>query len=138
MKRLMIACVLSLLPTLAQAQTIEKWTLKVYQVGAAAPLQAPTDLLAANVTCNQTPPSATASTVNPTKVVFDDPNVSGKVCIWTDPGTGPLGSLPFGALTYEATLTASNTAGASPESARASFTRPGLPPSVPTGIRLVK
>lgn len=133
---LTLACLL--LPSLAQAQTITSWQLRIYNVGAPAPISAPTDLLAANVVCNQAPPPATASTVNPTRVVFDDPAVTGKVCQWTDAGTGPLASMPFGALTYEATVTAVNVAGSSPESVRASFTRPGLPPGVPTGLRFAK
>lgn len=126
-----------LLPAFVQAQPVQKWTLSIYNVGAQTPISAPTELLAANVTCNQTAPTST-NTVNPTRVVFDDPNVAGKVCIWVDPGTGPLASMPFGASSYEGTLTATNAAGTTAESARAPFTRPGLPPGVPMAVRFIK
>jgi hypothetical protein len=116
-------------------QQITVWTLRIYTVGAAVPLSTPTDLLAANVVCNQPAPPASPS-INPTRVIFDDPQNIGRVCLWTDPGTGPLQSIPFGALTYEATLTATNVAGTSAESNRAPFTRPGLPPGIPTALKL--
>ena len=44
----------------------------------------------ASVTCNQAAPTGTVTTRNPNKVVFDDPANSGKVCVYTDPGDGPL------------------------------------------------
>lgn len=113
------------------AQSIDKWPLRIYNTGAPSPLST-TDLLAANVVCNQVDPGGTA--VNPNKVVFDDVSNAGKVCIWTDPGTGPLSTVPIGG-SYEATLAAVNVGGSSAESARVPFTRPG-PPSVPTGVRL--
>ena len=118
----------------AHAQTIDRWSLKIFNVGATAPLST-TDLLAANVVCNQAPPPPGPS-INPTRVVFDDPLIAGRACIWTDTGTGPLFAVPFGG-SYEASLTATNAAGTSGESIRASFTRPGLPPCVPLGFRLV-
>jgi hypothetical protein len=129
--------VLLLVPSGASAQAVDKWTLRIYLTGAASPLSAPTDLLAASVLCNQ-PSPVVGVPVNPTRVVFDDPVNVGKVCIWTDPGTGPLLSLPFGVGGYEGTLTA--TADGLPpslESVRAPFTRPGLTPGVPTGLRFV-
>lgn len=136
-RAVLIALILSLLPALAQAQTISSWQLRIYNVGAATPISAPTDLLTANVQCNQNAPSSTNS-VNPTRVVFDDPNVAGKVCIWVDPGTGPLSSMPFGASSYEGTLTATNAAGTTLESGRAPFSHPGQVPNVPAGLRLVR
>jgi hypothetical protein len=136
MKWLTALLALLALPTLAQAQTIDKWTFRVYLAGAAAPQQPPLDLLAANVVCNQAPPTTT-STVNPNKVVFDDIVTVGRVCIWTDPGTGPLFAVPFGG-TYEGTLTATNIAGTSAETPRVPFSRPGFAPIVPSGLRLLR
>lgn len=121
-------------PARADAQTIIRWTIRVFNAGAAQPLSAPTDLLAVNVICGVTAPAVTAAP-NPQKAAFDDPVNAGKFCVWTDPGTGPLLSTPFGG-TYEATLTATNAAGTSPESVRASFTHPGAVPPVPTGLLL--
>lgn len=120
----------------AHAQPISKWTIRTYSAGAPAPLSAPVDLLAANVTCNVDPATITPGP-NPAKAGWDDPVNFGKLCVWTDPGTGPLLSTPFGG-TYEATLTATNSAGTSAESARAPFTHPGVAPPVVTGLRLGK
>lgn len=117
-------------------QVISAYPLRIYNVGAASPLST-TDLQATAVVCNQAAPTTT-STINPTKVLWDDPDNVGKVCIWTDPGTGPLASLPFGATSYEATLSATNTAGTSPESNRAPFSHPGVSPGARTGLKVVK
>ena len=127
-------CAVVLCPSLVSAQAITAWTLRIFNTGAPVALST-TSLLAANVVCNQAPPPA-GSAVNPSRVVFDDAITLGRVCIWTDPGAGPLFSVPFGGA-FEASLTATNIAGTSAESARASFTRPGLAPGVPMGVRLV-
>ncbi len=136
MKRFVIALSLILFASSAHAQSIVRWTIRIYNQGAPSPLTTPVDLLAANVTCNLDP-ATVISGPNPTKAVWDDPAAVGKVCVWTDPGTGPILSTPFGG-TYEATLTATNSAGTSAESARAPFTHPGLVPPVVTGLRLGK
>lgn len=120
----------------ASAQNISKWTLSVYNVGAPQPLSPPTDLLVANVLCNVAPPSIVAAP-NPSKISWDDVQNVGKVCVWTDSGTGPLLSTPFGG-SYEATLKATNSAGTSAESTRAPFSHPGVAPSAPTGVLLGK
>jgi hypothetical protein len=136
MRRLLIMLAVVLMASTAFAQTISKWTMAVYNVGAAQPISAPTDfVLGSNLACGIDPATVMVSAANPMKALWDDPAVTGKVCVYTDPGTGPLLSTPFGG-SFEATLTASNSAGTSPESARAPFTRPGLPPSAPTGLRL--
>lgn len=146
MKRLLFTLLLSVLPALAQAQTIDKYVLKLYLTGATAPLSAPTDLLASGFVCNQAPPAATTPTVNPTRIVMDDvafplpPSPQARVCIYTDAGAGPLFSLPFGTASYEGTLTPANSAGiGDKESNRAPFSHPGNPPGVPlTGVRFIK
>jgi hypothetical protein len=97
------------------------------------------DLPIASIVCNQTAPAPTSGTVhNPTKVVYDDPAVSGKVCIYTDTGTGPLLSLPLGATVYTATAAFVNSVGAGPVSAVSNpFDHPGTAPTVaPTGLRV--
>jgi len=150
MKRLCFVCsVFSVffvfLASLASAQTITSYQLKIYLVGAATPISAPTTLPVASFVCNQAPPAPTAPTANPTRIVIDDvafplpPSPAARVCIYTDAGTGPLLSLPFGTANYEGTLTATNAAGSSSESVRSSFTRPGLQPGAPpTGVRFIK
>lgn len=121
-------------PSIAHAQT--KWTLRVYTVGGSTPVIAPVDLPSANVGCGQNMPPA-GSTINVEQVVFDDPTIAGKVCIWADPTSSHvLATIPESNDPYEATLTASSATMASLESARsAPFTMNSAPP-VPTGVRL--
>lgn len=127
---------LSALP--AQAQVPIKWTLAIYNSGGTAPIVPLFDIPFPNVTCGQTDPGGVA--VNPTKVVFNDVNAVGKVCVWIDPQTpmSPLLNVPMGTAPYEATLTVTTAGGTSPESARASFTRPGVVLGAPTGLKLVR
>lgn len=129
----LLACVVGL-PRPVSGQSITSWTLRVYNQGAQLPLST-TTLLPISVMCNQAPPAAGPAT-NPSRVVWDDGANAGKVCIWTDPGTGPLFSVPFGG-TYDGTLAAINSAGTSPESVRAPFTRPGSVPASPSGLRFL-
>lgn len=118
------------------APPIIDYTFRVYNVGAPAPLLAPLVIPFGNLTCNQTksvPPFPPYT--QPKTVEFDDPINLGKSCVYTDPGTGLLFSVPFGG-TYEATLSARNSAGSSAEGGRGPFTRPGSVPGVPTGLRI--
>ena len=123
-----------LCPSVASAQAITNWTLRIFNVGNPIPLST-TILLASTVVCNQAPPPA-GSSVNPSRAIWDDVNNAGRVCIWTDPGNGPLSLVPFDG-SYEASVSATNSAGAGEQSLHASFTRPGLAPGAPTGVRLV-
>jgi hypothetical protein len=134
MRRLSLAFVFVLFPMLLSAQPITTYTLKTYNVGAPSPIQTFT-FQASAVVCNQANP-AIGVTANPTKVVWDDTVNAGKACIWTDPGTGPLFSVPFGGQ-YEGTLSQTNSAGTSVESARAPFTRPGTVPAPIVGLRFI-
>jgi hypothetical protein len=115
------------------AQTVESYQIKYYNVGAPAPLQQGDVFLAPAAVCNQTPP-ATINTVNPTRVIWDDPANVGKVCVYAVPTGGTLPSLPVG--TYEGTLTAFNSIGQA-ESARAPFSRLSGP-AAPTGLRVIR
>ena len=134
------AIVIGLAASPAAAQTIDGYRLNVYPAGA-APTATPTtffDFLTGAITCNLAPtPPVTGVPVNPSRVEWDDPNVTGRICRWTDDGKGPLFSVPFGA-SYEAGLQAFNAAGRGPESNRAPFARLAAPAIVPTGLRLIR
>lgn len=136
MKRFVFALVVCfLVPTLGAAQSpATSYVAKYYQQGATAPVQSETFQVAATV-CNLVAPPATASTVNPTKLVWDDPTNVGKVCQFVEPTSGPLFSVPLG--TYEATLTAVNSAGSSAESNRAPFSKVAAP-GTPVNLKAVQ
>lgn len=129
--RLWLLVCLILVPISAAAQTIDSYQAKYYNAGAPSPVQTESFPVSA-ASCNQAPPVIT-STVNPSRVVWDDPANPGKVCIYSAAPSGPLFSIPVG--NYEGTLTAINAAGASAESARVPFSRLAVPP-VPTGVRV--
>lgn len=129
--------VLLLLPIALTAQAPSSYIIGYYQPGAPQPIQTFT-FQASAVMCNQPSPAVgtPSVSVNPTKAVWNDPDNAGKVCLWTDPGTGPLFTAPIPG-TYEATLKAVNAAGTGPESNRAPFSRLGLP-AVLTGFRVTQ
>lgn len=136
----LIIALLLLLAAPAAAQTIDGYRLNVYPQGAAAGATPTTffDFLNTAITCNLAPtPPSTAVPVNPTRAEWDDPNVTGRICRWTDDGKGPLFAVPFGG-NYEAGLQAFNDAGRGPESNRAPFRRLAAPAIVPTGLRLIR
>lgn len=89
--------------------------------------------------------SSTTSCVNPTGTVpnptgFQYKINTGDTNCWkyTDPGNGPLLSLPIGGTTYTATLAYVNSNGAGPASAVSNpFSRPGTVPTVAPVILLV-
>jgi hypothetical protein len=131
---------LALLAAPAQAQNIDGYRLNIYPAGAADGATPTTffDFVNSATTCNLVASAPTAGTpVNPTRVEWDDPNNTGRVCRWTDPGTGPLFAVPFGS-TYDARLQAFNAAGRGPESNRAPFSRLAAPATVPTGLRVIR
>lgn len=133
-----LALALLVLAAPAGAQSVDKWQLRIYLTGAVAPLQAPADLLAANVSCGL-PAALTGVPVNPDKAGWTNPNGSGN-CRWDDPG-GPgavLLALPFGATSYQATLQAWASTLFSAETPRFSFTRPGVTPAVPLNFQVVR
>lgn len=125
---------LLLLPSSLSAQTIESYAAKYYATGASQPLQTET-FTVAQVSCNLVPSPVGTPTVNPTRLEWDDPAVAGRVCRRVSAGSGSLPSLPFGS--YEATLSAINAGGSSPESARSPFSRAVVAPGAPTGLRAV-
>lgn len=133
MKKSLVLAVL--FGTVVYAQPTTSYTFNIYNTGASSPLSS-TVIQAANVQCNQTPPTST-NTVNPTNFSFDDPDNAGKSCIWTDPGNGPLFSTPFGG-NYQGALIRTNSAGSSGESNRAPFTKPGTVPSALAGFKLYR
>jgi hypothetical protein len=111
----------------ASAQTINKWTLRVYHVGAPQPLLKPIELvLGEDVTCNLDPTTVGATRNNRfVAAVWNDPSSIERVCLWVDPGIGSLLSTAPGG-SYEATLTASNSTATSPESARVPLAIPSI------------
>jgi hypothetical protein len=111
----------------ASAQTITKWTLRVYHIGAQQPLLKPIELvLGEDVTCNLDPTAVGATRNNRfVAAVWNDPSSIERVCLWVDPGTQSLLSTAPGG-SYEATLTASSATATSPESARVPLTIPGI------------
>lgn len=115
-------------PAAAQGVGITSVTYRQYLPGAAQPVTTPFNVSVSAVTCNQT--ISTAPT--PKRFTWDDPDNANKVCVYVDPGTGPLFAKIYGAL--EATLT--NLAGTleSPESPRSPFLHP---PLAPTGMKVV-
>lgn len=135
LKLALIALAMLALPAVVRAQAITQYNFRVYNQGASSPIQAPTVLQVANIVCNQSITAGTGTVANPSTLVWNDPVNAGKQCSWTDPGTGVLFSLPFGAQVYESTLTAQAGTLTSPESARSNlFTHPGVAPSAPTGL----
>ena len=131
-RRLLLLLALLVVPVAASAQ--DSYTLKTYNVGAVAPLQTFTFQATATI-CNQVASTAT-TTVNPTRAVWDDVANVGKVCIWTDAGTGPLFSTPLPG-SYEATLAATNAAGTSADSTRSPFSRLAVA-AVPLNLKIVR
>lgn len=127
-------------PSSAFAQ-IDGYRLNIYPQAtppATTPIQS-FDFQIGAITCNLAPPAATTTgvPVNPSRAIWDDPANAGRVCQWTDPGTGPLFAVPFGG-TYEAGLQAFNAAGRGPESNRAPFSRLAPPSNAPAGLRLIR
>lgn len=137
MRKILVFCLvvvtLSLSVYAQNPAPITSYTAKYYNVGAPSPVSSFV-FQATAVVCNQAP-ITTVTPLNPTKFQWDDPASTGKVCIWTDPGTGPLVSIPIGS--YEATLVATNSVGDSPESNRAPFQRASVP-AVLTNVRLTR
>ncbi len=134
MKSICLALVLVALSALsASAQAPTAYTITL-NTGATATIPI------AQWTCGQTPKIPATSAVNPGRVVIDDPAAPTTAdCIYTDPGTGLLKSLPFSPASYTATATVTNSAGVSPLSATSlPFTRVGTVPGAPTGLRLAR
>ena len=133
MKRFLLTILILSIPVVVQAQTITSHSVRFYNTGASQPLQT-NSLQSSAFTCGQT--RATGATLNPTRIVYNDPANQVLDCVYNDPGTGPISSTPTG-VNLEATLTNINSIGESPESNRAPFLKGNLPPA-PGGLRLYK
>lgn len=123
------------LPALAQVPTyFDTAQVKYYAPGATAPLTQSDAFLASAVLCNQAP-VANPSTINPGRVTWDDPANVGRICVFVAPPAAALLAFPVG--NYEATLSLSNAAGASADSARAPFSRLAVP-AAPLNPRFIR
>lgn len=114
------------------AQTID-YNLRIYAPGASAPISV-NPIAGATVLCNQAAPTTT-STTNPNKAIFDDPSNAGRVCIYTDDGSGPLLAKPVGFVDLEGTMTMRQGTKETAESNRAPFDKR---PGAPANVRLVR
>lgn len=126
---------LLLLPRAAAAQATDSYGLWISNGG--PPVL--TVLSATSFVCNQA--VVAGGTVNPDKVKFTDPDPThaGKDCVYQDPGTGPLLVLPLGPANYTAQLDArAGTLASGLSTPPAPFTKPGVAPPVPTGVRILK
>ena len=127
MKQLFLVVCLCVFTTNAYAQNPQNWTsgqIRYYNVGAPAPVQTETFLLAA-VTCNlATRPGIQTDTVNPVRASWNDAANAGRFCAYTL-GTNPIGLLPStpNGVNYEATIVLINAAGPSTESVRSPFSK---------------
>lgn len=137
MRTLSALTIALLMAVSASAQAPTGYVLKLSTVAGAAVSTTPIALSA--VTCGVTPKAtAPAGVTNPKKVVWDDPTQPTTAdCVYTDPGTGPLFALPFGATAYRAIVATVNDAGTAADSLPSnSFTHPGTVAPVLTGIRV--
>lgn len=128
-----------LFSAIAHAQSpITSVTLKFFIQGGTTTVQTPTVMPITSFVCNTTKPAdPVAPVVNPTKIYFDDPVNVGKICLYTDPGSGVLFSVPFGTQVYEGRISATNAGGTGPDSSVSnSFSHPGAPPLVLTGLKV--
>lgn len=93
-----------------------------------------------SVLCGLVPSSPVTTLVaNPTQFKFTDPVNALLECAYTDPGNGPLVTLPVGTQEYDAALIAANAAGQSAEGTRSNpFWRPGSVPAILTNFRVTK
>lgn len=131
---MMFAAITLLIASTAQAQTAD-YVLRVYNMTAPTVAVSTTTILATNVVCGQAPPPSNASTKNPGRWVVADPADATKVCVYTDPGNGPLKSLPATFANYEATVTFVQGGVETAESNRAPFSRT---PAAPASFRVVQ
>lgn len=118
-------------------QAIDTYELRLYAPGASAPMTS-SQIDASATTCNlAAPPPATPPVVNPTLVIWDDPQNASRVCQWTPGGqaSGTLVQLPDGA--HEAVVVSIYMGVAGPESPRVPFSRV-VPRPAPTGLRLIR
>ena len=108
----------------------------IYRQGQTTPAVAPQSIPLSAFTCNQqTMPPPTA--INPGGIGFEDPNLPGRFCSWQAPANGVFSLIGYDAAqVYELAAAFVSAAGTGPE-ARATFSKPGVPPSVaPAQLRL--
>ena len=110
------------------------WTVGYYVRGATAPMTS-TLIPVAAAQCGQIK-QVGFGTVDPTRVVWDDPTDGAKDCIFVD---AALVGTVIGYGDLDARMVARNLAGTSSVSNTAQFSRSDpRPPTVPTGLRVVR
>jgi len=111
--------------------------------GAQQVISGPTSVPITSMQCGQAKfVVPTGTVVNPSKWEVDDPNDATKVCIYTE-GTNQQGSLnavPLSTMTMVATVTGVSSTGIESSESVVSnpFTKPGVAPAVPSGMRLAR
>lgn len=122
------------------AQPATGYQLRIYLSGGTSPVTT-FDIAAGMFACGQPKvPTPVGTVQNPTTIAWEASAGDATDCKFIDSGSGPLLALPFSVTnTYTAKIVAINSAGSSPESAPSNpFSRPGLPPSAPANVRLVR
>lgn len=141
MKRVFLATCLLLLPCAVQAQTptVNPPVTAVRFVisGGVSPVTNDLPVASLTSTTNCAVPSGTVP--NPSAFQYKVNLTDANCWQYTDPGNGPLLSLPVGGTVYTSTLAYVNSNGAGPVSTVSnSFSRPGvLPTSAPAALRVV-
>lgn len=118
------------------APPITSVSVVIYRQGQTTPAVAPQSIPLSAFSCNlQTMPPPTA--INPGGIGFEDPNLPGRFCSWAAPANGVFSLIGYDAAqVYELAAAFVSAAGTGPE-ARATFSKPGVPPSVaPAQLRL--
>lgn len=122
----------------AQVQPNTSYEVTIYQRGTTNVVSTAT-IPASQVVCGLVPSAPVTTLVaNPNQLIFTHPG-DGLDCVYTDPGNGPLRSLPVGTQEYDAKVAATNPVGTGDASASSNpFWLPGLRPAILTNVRVTR
>ena len=123
----------------AQAQLIETVVLSVYSESGGEPITT-FDFPLTAADCGQPKQPAPTQPVivdDSATLVWDDPANGALDCTWNDDGSGPIFATPLmPGISYQVAMHYENSAGQSPQSNRAGFTRLGAPTVAPGNVRI--